>query len=93
MSDKELDKDLEEIETQMVEDSADLAIDFIYEKLLPLLDNFEENNEDPTYVYGVATHGLFVELVQRLGEMGYTEKDLRKEIKVYLNNSFGQVIH
>ena len=54
---------------------------------------FEHDNDDDKYIYGVASHGLFVSLIARLGEMGYTEKELRKEIKIWLNTSVGQVIH
>ena len=54
---------------------------------------FEHYNDDDQYIYGFATHGLFVELVSRMGAMGYTEKELRKEIKHWLNTSHGQVIH
>lgn len=83
----------EKSEAEQYESSADLATDFIYDTLMPLLDSFEINNEDPDYIVGMATHGLFVECINRLGELGYTEKDLRKELKIYLNNSFGQTIH
>ena len=54
---------------------------------------FEHDTDYSKYIYGVASHGLFVSLVARLGEMGYTEKELRKEIKIWLNTSVGQVIH
>lgn len=80
-------------EIQAIENSAELAGDFIHDVLLPQLDDFENNNDDPEYMSGMATHGLFVELVERMGSMGYTEKDLRKEIKTYINGSYGQTIH
>lgn len=80
-------------EIEQYEQSVVLAADFLDTDILPLLDEFEEDNDDPEYMYGVATHGLFVELIQRLADMGYTEKELRKEIKIYMNSSFGQVVH
>jgi len=83
----------EEYELWQFEHSAEIASDFIDEEILSKLDAFENDNEDEKYIYGVATHGLFTELIGRLGEMGYTEKDLRKEIKIWLNTSVGQVIH
>ena len=88
-------QELEEVQTEIeqYEQSAELATDFIYDELLPLLEEFENENEDPNYMYGVATHGLFVELIHQLGEMGYTEKELKKEIKIHLNSSYGQVVH
>jgi len=72
-------------EIELIEDSVVLASDFLEEVLLPQLDKFEFENDDPDYVPGMAIHGLFVELIARMVEAGYTEKDLRKEIKMYMN--------
>ena len=80
-------------EVEQIENSALLACDFIYDTLLPLLDDFENDNDDPEYIPGIATHGLFVALIQELADLGYTEKDLRKEIKTYMNTSLGEVVH
>jgi microsomal dipeptidase-like Zn-dependent dipeptidase len=80
-------------EVELIEDSVVLASDFLEEILLPQLDKFEFENDDPDYVPGVAIHGLFVEMVARLVEAGYTEKDLRKEIKMYVNSSMGETLH
>jgi hypothetical protein len=75
------------------EHSAIIASDFINDVLLEQLDKFENDNDDDKYIYGIASHGLFISLITRLGEMGYTEKELRKEIKIWLNSSVGQVVH
>jgi hypothetical protein len=80
-------------EVEQIENSALMACDFIYDTLLPLLDEFENDNDDPDYIPGIATHGLFVALIQELADLGYTEKDLRKEIKIYMNTSVGEVVH
>jgi hypothetical protein len=80
-------------EVEQIENSALLACDFIYETLLPLLDEFENDNDDPEYIPGVATHGLFIALIQELADLGYTQKDLNKEIKTYMNTSVGEVVH
>ena len=80
-------------EVEQIEKSALLACDFIYETLLPLLDEFENDNDDPEYIPGVATHGLFVALIQELADLGYTQRDLNKEIKTYMNTSIGEVVH
>jgi hypothetical protein len=73
--------------------SVELAEDFLSEELLPQLEEFETNNEDSDYVFGTTTHGLFIEMIMRLGAMGYTEKELRKEIKTWINTSIGQTLH
>ena len=80
-------------EVEQIEKSALLACDFIYDTLLPLLEEFENDNDDPDYIPGVATHGLFVALIQELADLGYTQKDLNKEIKTYMNTSLGEVVH
>jgi len=80
-------------EVEQIEKSALVACDFIYDTLLPLLDEFENDNDDPDYIPGIATHGLFVALIQELADLGYTQKDLNKEIKTYMNSSLGEVVH
>ena len=80
-------------EVEQIEKSALMACDFIYDTLLPLLEEFENDNDDPEYIPCVATHGLFVALIQELADLGYTQKDLNKEIKTYMNTSIGEVVH
>ena len=80
-------------EVEQIEKSALIACDFIYDTLLPLLEEFENDNDDPEYIPGVATHGLFVALIQELADLGYTQRDLNKEIKTYMNTSIGEVVH
>jgi len=83
----------DEKEMQQIADSAEVASDFIHDTLLPQLDEFEMNNDDHEYMTGMATHGLFVELIQRMIAMGYTEKDLKKEVKIYAQLPWGETIH
>jgi hypothetical protein len=80
-------------EVELIEDSVVLASEFLEETLLPQLDKFEFENDDPDYVPGMAIHGLFVEMIARMAEAGYTEKDLRKEIKMYMNSAMGETVH
>jgi len=80
-------------EVEQIENSALMACDFIYDTLLPLLEEFENENDDPDYIPGIATHGLFVALIQELADLGYTQRDLNKEIKTYMNTSVGEVVH
>ena len=80
-------------EIELIEDSVVLASDFLEEVILPQLEKFEFENDDPDYVPGMAIHGLFVEMIARMAEAGYTEKDLRKEIKMYMNSAMGETLH
>lgn len=70
-----------------------LACQFIKQKLIPLLEDFEENNPDENYIDGSATHALFITLIQLLGEMGFTEEDLKEEVATYIDSSIGETIH
>jgi hypothetical protein len=83
----------EEYETWQFEYSAELASEFLNDEVLNVLDEFEHENDDPTYIYGVATMGLFAEIIMRLGSMGYTEKELKKEVKRWINSSYGETLH
>ena len=80
-------------EIELIEDSVVLASEFLEETIIPLLEKFEFENDDPDYVPGMAIHGLFVEMIARMAEAGYTEKDLRKEIKMYMNSAMGETVH
>ena len=80
-------------EVSQFQRSAEIALEFVNEEILNRLDEFEHENLDTEYVRGFATHGLFIELIMRLGAMGYTEKELKKEIKNWINSSYGEVLH
>lgn len=70
-----------------------LACQFIKQKLIPLLEDFEENNPDENYIDGSATHALFITLVQILGEMGFSEHDLKEEVTAYIDTTIGETLH
>ena len=70
-----------------------LACHFIREKMIPLLEEFEQNNPDENYIDGSATHALFITLVQILGEMGFSEEDLKEEVATYIDATMGETIH
>jgi hypothetical protein len=93
MSNKAKQPEIQDEEAAQMIYSAEVAVEFVNEEILSRLEEFENNNDDPEYVHGFATHGLFIELIMRLGAMGYTEKDLRKEIKEWINSSYGEVVH
>jgi hypothetical protein len=72
-----VDEEIEDLEYSIA-----LTGDFLEKSILPVLDKFENENSDTQYVSGIATHGLFAELIFRMLEMGYTEKELKQEIKM-----------
>jgi hypothetical protein len=70
-----------------------LACQFIKDKMVPLLEDFEQNNPDENYIDGSATHALFITLVQLLGEIGFTEEELKDEVMTYFDSSIGETLH
>lgn len=70
-----------------------LACQFIKAKIIPLLEEFEENNTDKNYVDGTATHALFITLMQILADMGFSEEELVDEVATYVHSSAGETIH
>lgn len=89
MSKAKVEKTLEDIQYEY---SAEIVTDFLEDEILNKLDEFEKNSGQ-NYLHGMATHGLFIECINRLNEMGFTEKDLKKELKYWYNTSMGQVLH
>ena len=61
------------------------ASEFLEENILSELEEFDYCNEDPDYIIGTATLGLFCEMVARLGVLGYSEEDLIEEIKNHID--------
>lgn len=85
--------DEEEHEAWEYEYSIMLACQFIKQDLIPLLAEFEDNNKDENYVDGSATHALFISLIQILGDMGFSDEELKSEVDTYLNSSEGETLH
>lgn len=69
-------EDNDNIEDWQYEYSADIAKDFIENKILPQVDQFDFGNSDKNYVKGVAYYALLVELVPNLVKLGYTAEDM-----------------
>lgn len=85
--------DDEEREAWEYDYSIMISCQFIKDKLLPLLEEFEANNSDENYIDGSATHALFITLIQVMGDIGFTEEDLKEEVSVYMNSSEGETLH
>jgi hypothetical protein len=70
----------EEYEEWQLEYSYDMAQDFVGQTIEEL-DDFDFNNDDDKYIPGCSTYALFLALVPKLVEMGYTKENLFKEIE------------
>lgn len=63
--------------------STDLSADFLDNTLMPMLDEFDYGNDNPDYIPGVASFGLFIKLVQALIEDGFTQEQLVETIQEF----------
>ena len=75
-----LEEATEEYEEWQLEYSYDMAQDFV-SQVAEELDDFDLDNSDEKYIPGCATYALFLSLIPRLVEMGYTKENLFQEIE------------
>lgn len=75
------------------EQSGQMASTFIEEVLMPIVEEFDYSNSNEDYIYGTATFGLFIELLPRLGQLGYSQEDLIDQVKQYINYVADRVLH
>lgn len=81
----ESDQEVDEYDDYQHEVSNELANQFVEGEIIPLLEEFDYNNENGDYIPGIATFCLFAKLIiQFIGE-GYTAEELKKII-----DDFGQ---
>lgn len=76
----ELEEATEEYEEWQLEYSYDMAQDFVGQ-VADELDEFDFDNADDKYIPGCATYALFLALIPKLVEMGYTKENLFNEIE------------
>jgi hypothetical protein len=83
----------EHYEDWQYEESGKKANDFIEEVIMPMLSEFDYENEDGDYVYGTATFGLFIELLPLLTQLGYNKEDLLEQVEQYVDYVHNRVLH
>jgi hypothetical protein len=89
---------IEDLEEEVYEDwqyeqSGIKASEFIEDELLPQIEKFDYDNEDQDYIYGTATFGLFIELIPRLAQLGYTKEELTQQVEQYVDYINNRVLH
>ncbi len=75
------DQEVDEYDDYQYEFSNDVANDFIDEKIMPELHNFDYDNENDEYIPGIATFCLFSRLCIELINDGYTVDELKKMVE------------
>lgn len=84
--------DLEDYEDWQFEYSYEMAQDFVNQTIDELYD-FDVVNPDEKYIPGCATYGLFLALIPKLVEMGYTEENLKQEIEAHVGADPNETLH
>lgn len=89
---------IEEIEEEVYEEwqyeeSGKKASEFLETVLMPVLQEFDYDNEDENYIYGTATFGLFIELVPLLSHLGYSKEDLIDQVAQYIDFVENRTLH
>lgn len=74
---------VDEYEDYQYDISTDLSADFLDNTLMPMLDEFDYGNENPDYIPGVASFGLFIKLTQALLEEGFTQEQLMETVQEF----------
>jgi hypothetical protein len=82
----------EEYEEWQLEYSYDIAQDFV-SQVAEELDDFDFNNSDDKYIPGCSTYALFLALVPKLVEMGYTKENLFNEIEENMGADPNATLH
>ena len=87
-----LEEATEEYEEWQLEYSYDMAQDFV-SQVIEELDEFDLDNSDDKYISGCSTYALFLALIPKLVEMGYTKENLFNEIEENMGADPNATLH
>lgn len=83
----------DEFEDWQYEKSGNQSQAFIENEIFPKLEAFDFGNKDEHYVKGTAHFVLFMELLPKLGQLGYTVEDLTEYIYDMIETGNNIVLH
>lgn len=91
-NDIEFEPESEEPTDEEYEQSLEAADEFTT-SILRVVENFDYDNNDEDYIEGTATMMLWCKLVTELGEMGYTEEELKNLVDEYVHLKHDEIVH
>ena len=74
------DFEVDEYDDFQYEVTTDMAHEFVEQAILPMIEEFDYQNPNEDYIPGVATFGLYIKLVERLLEDGFSQDQLKEII-------------
>jgi hypothetical protein len=75
------------------ETSGVMANEFIEKEIMPLLHDFDFDNDDEYYIYGTATFGVLVEILPLLAQLGYDKEDIIEQVHQYYDFVDSRILH
>ena len=73
--------------------SNEAASEFLEEVIIPLVDQFEFENEEEHYIPGVASFLLYIRLVESLSQNGWTVEELKQAVDEFSSEDMSNYIH
>lgn len=89
----ETEQGVDEYDDYQHEISNELANFFVEERILPLLDDFDYNNECQEYIPGIATFCLFAKLLIQMMNDGYSVDDLKDIVQEFSQYCVDDTVH
>jgi hypothetical protein len=85
--------EVDEYEDYQYEFSTQAASQFLDDYILPHLEEFDYSNSHEDYVPGVAGFGLYMKLVSRLLDAGFTATELKNIVDEYDGELITDTVH
>ena len=81
-------------EDWQIDKSNELATEFLDKEVIPLIDDFEFENDDEHYVPGVASFMLYIKLIEHLSTNGWTLDELKQAVDEFsLEHGYNNTLH
>lgn len=79
-------EEITEYEDWQYEKSMEDAQDWMDNEVIPSIIDYDFENDDPDYVPGTATYGMFCNMAVMLVEVGYTKEELIQIVEEMFND-------
>lgn len=86
-------EDLVEVSQKLLDNSTEVAYEFVEEEIIPQLENFEYDSDDDDYIAGCATFVLFTRLIGKMKEIGYNIDELKQLTEQYYDMNYNDTLH
>lgn len=83
----------DEFSEEQIAMSTDMAYSFVDEEIIPILEQFDYDNEDEDYVPGVAAFAMYTRIVDVLISEGYSADDLKSVVDDFAAMQHNGLLH